>query len=1726
MLNIAIKQALQYSPVGFKFLLATALLAIQLSAQAQYSYTLYHGSFDVLPDFSQLAPVESNIVETLDLSVSDQADNFAIVFTKTITVETAATFNFTLTSDDGAKLYIDATEVVDHDGLHAAQPKSGSIALDAGMHQLKVEYFERTGEAVLELQYAVQNGIYGPIPNDGVLSTEVPNIADAGRWGPVIAWPHIAVSAANMPDGRVLTWSSNEVNNFVSSNEYSHSSVFDPTSSTFINTDNNFHDMFCAGISTLENGLIVASGGNPDDSRTSAFDPQTLTWSALADMNDRRWYGANITMPDNQVFSSFARAANQRTELYNPEENNWTRTPHAYMQTLVNELNAKVAAGGDVQWWAQLAVTPLGKVFQGGPTPTLHVFDPVGGDNATVLAQPTGERSRTYGNAVSYDVGKVLLIGGSDLSNPEKTLKENVYQVDMNGPTPVITQAAPMHYPRSFNNSVTLPNGEILVVGGNTSGQIFSDIGTVYASEIYNPSTNTWRVVDDIEIPRNYHSTALLLKDGRVLSAGGGNCGGCAANHQDGQVFSPPYLYNRDGSLATRPVLNNVPTQIGAGMSTTVNASENTQQFSMVRLSGTTHHLNTDQRFVPVEAVNNGGGEFTLTFNANPNVLIAGHYWLFAVNDNGTPSIGQTIQVLRALDAFADSDGDGVLNSEDAFPNDPTESVDTDGDGVGDNSDAFPADPTETKDSDGDGIGNNADPTPFGEMTNIYSSRYVRFRALSELNNNNAYASAAEIDLLDGDNQPLNRQSWSVSASSEESNAEDNTAANAIDGDPTTIWHSEWLNNTPLLPHDFVIDMGSAQHIRALRYTPRTDNINGVVKGYEIALSDDGTQWGPALVTGEFTDSLPSTVEFPMQQANLDSDGDGVPDSQDAFPNDPNETHDTDGDGIGDNADPTPNGEAVTALPNAPRNSSTLIVENSSGADRIWNVNPDNNTVSVSNADGALLQTIAVGHQPWALAKRPNASQVFVTNKKDGSISVINTNTLTIEQSIILQTAAQPHGIVFNSAGSEYFVVLEASRVIEKRNASNHQIITSALVSGVPRHLAITYDDSRLLVSNFITPPIQGESTDAVSVENGAAEVFVIDPNDMSFSNTVSISHDSRPLTEFQGPGIPNYLNAPIVSFDNQFAYIPSKKDNVSSGAARGIFGMTFESTVRANSSRITLGDEQEDTTMRVDFDNASVATGAALTGENRYLLVALETSRELAVFDTENNVELMRLPTGRAPQGVALSTDGSKAYVHNFMDRSISRFDLTQMILTALPTSNVLSTINVVSNETLSPQILLGKQLFYDAKDPRLALDSYMSCASCHNDGGQDGRVWDLSAFGEGLRNTIALKGRAAMGHGFLHWSANFDELQDFEKQIRDLAGGSGLMPNPDYFSGTRNTALGDPKTGISSDLDALAAYVASLDRFAPSPYRQSNGDLSPQAAQGKVVFDSLCITCHSGDTFTNSLDANTLQDIGTLNSLSGERLGETLTGIDTPTLRDVWATAPYLHNGSAATVSASIQAHQNLTLSATDLALVTAYTLEIGNESFNTSPSAPTVSITSPNSPANYQVGDLISITADAIDMDGTVVNVKFYVGDLEVGNANNTPFTMQRNDAPVGTYQVFARATDNDGLTTDSTPVTVIVEALNNQAPNITITTPSSPATYQVGDLITITAQATDADGSIDRVDFYVGDLLIGQAFEAPYSMSRDDAPPGTYEVVSHAFDNQGAQSISAPITVIVE
>jgi hypothetical protein len=317
------------------------------------------------------------------------------------------------------------------------------------------------------------------------------------------------------------------------------------------------------------------------------------------------------------------------------------------------------------------------------------------------------------------------------------------------------------------------------------------------------------------------------------------------------------------------------------------------------------------------------------------------------------------------------------------------------------------------------------------------------------------------------------------------------------------------------------------------------------------------------------------------------------------------------------------------------------------------------------------------------------------------------------------------------------------------------------------------------------------------------------------------------------------------------------------------------------------------------------MAAAVAFSPFGDYAFVALQGSNAVAVHDAYSGAQVASVTeTGKAPQGVALTSDGSRLLVQNFLSRDVAVYDASGASGSTNFTLPLIGAVPSVTFEVLAPDVLQGKQIFYDASDMRMDKEGYLSCASCHLEGKQDGRVWDFTDRGEGLRNTISLVGRSGTGHGNVHWTANFDEIQDFETDIRDSFDGLGFMSDQDYFSGTVSQPLGQPKAGLSPELDALAAYVSSLGSFGLSPHRRPNGALTEAGVRGRLVFQQLaCSQCHSGPDFTDSA-TGVLHDVGTLRPSSGMASGGPLVGLDTPTLRGLWETAPYLHDGSAATL------------------------------------------------------------------------------------------------------------------------------------------------------------------------------------------------------------------------------
>ena len=137
--------------------------------------------------------------------------------------------------------------------------------------------------------------------------------------------------------------------------------------------------------------------------------------------------------------------------------------------------------------------------------------------------------------------------------------------IDINGATPQVSATAPMAFGRRQHNLTVLADGTVLASGGNSSGASLVDLNAgVYPAELWDPATGQWRTLAAMQVTRQYHSSALLLPDGRVLSSGGGICGTCdqvGYLAKNAEIFSPPYLFQADGTLAPRPSIDAAPAQ-------------------------------------------------------------------------------------------------------------------------------------------------------------------------------------------------------------------------------------------------------------------------------------------------------------------------------------------------------------------------------------------------------------------------------------------------------------------------------------------------------------------------------------------------------------------------------------------------------------------------------------------------------------------------------------------------------------------------------------------------------------------------------------------------------------------------------------------------------------------------------------------------------------------------------------------------------------------------------------------------------------------------------------------------------------------------------------------------------------------------------------------------------------------------------------------------------------
>ena len=426
---------------------------------------------------------------------------------------------------------------------------------------------------------------------------------------------------------------------------------------TIFAPDHRPFDFFCGGDTLLADGRLLSAGGtanyNPFTGRRDAtvFDPATGKWSFVQPMAHGRWYPTLIRLGDGRVLAAsglteaFDNPHNQALEIYAPAHDNWQVMQFAggfpglplYAHLFLMADGRILFDGGRMD--DELAVDPCVFDLTHQPINTVPVLGMAGNgmrnQSASVLLPPAQDQ-------------RVMIMGGGPAGKPNKTdAIDNVDIVDLKQPAPAFAAAAPLNFPRLHLNAVLLPDRTVFVTGGSLKQE--SEPLARLQPEIYDPATNAWTVMASSTVARLYHSTALLLPDGRVLAAGGNPEGGTHVQwDQDPEeemrleIFSPPYLFK-----GNRPIVTAAPANCTYGETIRIDSPQaaNIRWVSLVAPGVTTHSFDMNQRLVDFEIVDRLATSLRARAPSNINVAPPGWYMLFLVDTSGVPSVAEWIHV-------------------------------------------------------------------------------------------------------------------------------------------------------------------------------------------------------------------------------------------------------------------------------------------------------------------------------------------------------------------------------------------------------------------------------------------------------------------------------------------------------------------------------------------------------------------------------------------------------------------------------------------------------------------------------------------------------------------------------------------------------------------------------------------------------------------------------------------------------------------------------------------------------------------------------------------------------------------------------------------------------------------------------------------------------------------------------------------------------------------------
>jgi hypothetical protein len=453
-----------------------------------------------------------------------------------------------------------------------------------------------------------------------------------GQWAGPYAWPLVSVHSVLLPTGKVLLWDDHTTSAGVQ--------LWDPATGLLQSDPYNAANLFCAGHISLTNGKILVAGGHVTAyvgiNDSTLFDAATEQWSAGAPMTQARWYPSVINLPDGKalVVSGASNCPGCATpngsragvalipEVYDTPNGTWSQLPGASMYFPL---------------YPHLFVVPDGRVVVTGSQEEAVVTRAL--DLTTQTWSTVDNNARQGGSSVMYRPGKILKTGTA--RNPDYNAGNaaaTAYVLDMNEPAPAWRAVDSMAFSRTQHNLTVLPDGNVFVVGGATTSDVYNTAAAVKTAELWNPDTETFSSLAAMSEPRLYHSTSLLLPDGRVLVAGGGRFG---PDFPSAEVFSPPYLFK-----GPRPSIVSAPTvlQYNNAFGVTTPDAASVAKVVLIGTGAVTHAFDAHQRYMELPFTVAGDG-LSVSAPANGNLAPPGYYLLFVVNGTGVPSVGSIVRL-------------------------------------------------------------------------------------------------------------------------------------------------------------------------------------------------------------------------------------------------------------------------------------------------------------------------------------------------------------------------------------------------------------------------------------------------------------------------------------------------------------------------------------------------------------------------------------------------------------------------------------------------------------------------------------------------------------------------------------------------------------------------------------------------------------------------------------------------------------------------------------------------------------------------------------------------------------------------------------------------------------------------------------------------------------------------------------------------------------------------